>query len=149
MLPKHPLLQLGARGVNATCRGHTRRRRRSLLAGGQSVVAVPRVSISYVLTPVRVPDEAGPDAADKFAARYGAANASINPDMAEAEIARQIAKLSELSESKNASVAESAKKALEVRFGGGGGAGGVHRRAPGRAHTHTQRSCVCVLLRVE
>lgn len=50
----------------------------------------------------------------RFVARYGAENATVNPDMAEAEVTRQVAKLQELAVSTNASVADAARKALQA-----------------------------------
>lgn len=122
VLPQHPLLQLGASEINETCRGgglgvpplpkttHTR----DMIVERGIVVTVPRVRISYVINPVTVPEERGPGAIDKFTARYGAANATVNPDMAEAELTKQISKLKELTESSNSTVAEKARKALRA-----------------------------------
>ncbi len=83
------------------------------LLGEDEVLAVPRVRISYVLNPVAVPDPPPADPVDRFAARYGAANATINPDMAEAEVSRQIKKLQELSGSRNWTIANAARQALQ------------------------------------
>lgn len=121
VLPQHPLLTVGATGINATCRGlatpsasHRRLQATPSAAHRAYVTTVPRVAISYILNPVLVPEPPGLDSVDKFVARYGAENATINPDMAEAEVARQISKLQELAVSTNASVAEAAKKALQA-----------------------------------
>jgi hypothetical protein len=111
--PVHPLLTVGAAGINASCRGMTKPPARPLPAE-QTVATAPRFQVSYVLNPVQVPPPPAPDSVDKFVARYGAANATINPDMAEAEVARQIAKLQELTVSTNATVADSARKALQA-----------------------------------
>jgi len=135
VLPVHPLLRLGATDVNATCRGYnnapapppraaapaaadkevagppsSRRLAQEPLA---AVVTVPRVQITYVLNPIIVPDPPTRDPSDKFTMRYGAENATINPDMAEAEVAHQIAKLQELTTSRNGTVANMAREALQ------------------------------------
>ncbi|GBF88777.1 hypothetical protein Rsub_01678 [Raphidocelis subcapitata] len=111
--PVHPLLTVGAVGINASCRGMTKPPAKPLPAT-QAVATAPRFQVSYLLNPVHVPPPPAPDSVDKFVARYGAANATINPDMAEAEVARQISKLQELTVSTNATVADSARKALQA-----------------------------------
>lgn len=120
VLPTHPLLHLGASGINVTCRGgmlgvpplpKTKLDADDIVEAGR-VVTVPRVRISYRLRPELVPDAPKPDAVDRFVSRYGASNATVNPDMAEAELARQIAKLTELSRSSNETAASRARKAL-------------------------------------
>jgi hypothetical protein len=110
---------LGATHINSSCRGlaSAPARRRRLLVSvvpPARVTTVPRVSISYLLVPQNVPAPPGPDSIDKFVARYGAENATINPDMAEAEVNRQVSKLSELAVSTNSTVADAAKKALQA-----------------------------------
>ncbi|KAI8470440.1 MAG: hypothetical protein J3K34DRAFT_420526 [Monoraphidium minutum] len=118
VLPRHPLFELGALGINTSCRGLSRRRGRSLLQTEPPplpplrVTTVPRVAISYILNPAAVPEPRGPDAIDKFVGRYGAENGTINPDMAEAEVTRQIAKLEQLATTPNETIADAARKAL-------------------------------------
>ena len=121
--PVHPLLKLGESGINVTCRGGLLGLPPLPKAPGLDVddiveagrvQTMPRVRISYRLRPEMIPEAPAPDAAERFVARYGAANATVNPDMAEAELARQIAKLEELSKSSNSTVANKARKALSV-----------------------------------